>query len=636
MSTLSYRLAERQSSTVETWLAIAHFRILERFETEFISRNEAWCAHLNMASSTLDFSQLRVENLKKYLSDRGIQLSDGGKGKRKAELVELCQNAAAMKQPKLVEVVESYDQLLEEKLKTSDGRLPNPDTLSSWSHNFANIPEFTFGDLYSYLVGKEEYSVENLRSFKSLLGYKLFHDGHVEDLLCCRLENKPFVFFRFKVKPAERAKTDDGKLTYNGCFVLKCSAEVHAVHCPCKGGSDGACKHVTAALFDLQSTVSNNLANSCTSEKCLWKRRNRKTDYATRLEDLNIVKVEFGKQEKHHLKPCHFDPRSTLTNSRTLKEKLRQGLQQVCPDSVALQFLPSSSGGDIPEASVAEYISCDANVENYETVDPVYIYTVKEYADIFKSEKNIGQDFDCNDELVQEFIDFLNLDQTQSDIICSKTVKQGASQFWIDQRSGRITASNFYKVCHLKETTNTSNTIKLLMNYCPMEKIPEPLEWGHEKEISASKLYFKKINHKHCDLVLKESGLVVNPFWPFLGASTDRIRYCKCHPERLVEIKGLFSKRNLLPAVAAADKLIKTSNGYKLKVETTWYHQAQGQMALTGIKNTDLVIYTNKGILIVPVEFDPVFWLHMLKKLQCFFVQHLAPELLTGRVAKDV
>ena len=98
----------------------------------------------------------------------------------------------------------------------------------------------------------------------------------------------------------------------------------------------------------------------------------------------------------------------------------------------------------------------------------------------------------------------------------------------------------------------------------------------------------------------------------------------------------MFSKRNLLPAVAAADKLIKTSNGYKLKVETTWYYQAQGQMALTGIKNTDLVIYTNKGILIVPVEFDPVFWLHMLKKLQCFFVQHLAPELLTGRVAKDV
>jgi len=133
------------------------------------------------------------------LSDRGIQSSERGKGKRRAELLELCQNAAEMKQQKLEEVVESFDRVLEEKLQTNEGLLPNPDTLRSWSHNFASIPEFTFADLYSYLVGKDDYSVENLRLFKSLDGYKLFHDGHVEDLQCCRLENKPFPYFQFKV-----------------------------------------------------------------------------------------------------------------------------------------------------------------------------------------------------------------------------------------------------------------------------------------------------------------------------------------------------------------------------------------------------------------------------------------------------
>ena len=589
-----------------------------------------------MASGDVDFSKCKVENLKKYLSNRGIQLSDRGKGKRRVDLLELCQNAAEMKQQKLEEVVESFDRVLEEKLQANKGLLPNPDTLRSWSHNFASIPEFTFADLFSYLVGKDDYPVENLRSFKSLHGYKLFHDGHVEDLQCCRLENKPFSYFQFKVKPAERAKTEEGQSTYNGFLILKSSADVHAAYCPCKGGSDGACKHVTAALFDLQCTVSNNLTNTCTSERCLWKRRNRKSDYAIRLEDLNFVKAEFGKEEKLHLKPYHFDPRSSLTNSGTLQEKLREGLKQVCPDAVALQFLPSSSGLDIPEASVAEYISCDANVEHYETVYPMYIYTMKEYADVFKSEKSIGKDFCCNDKLVEEFIDFLNLDQTQCETICAKTVQQGGSQFWIDQRTGRVTASNFYKICHLKDTTDKTNTIKLLMNYCHMKNIPEPLEWGHQREISAAKLYFKKINHKHCDLLLKESGLVVNPLWPFLGASPDCIQYCKCHPKTLVEIKDLFSKRNLLPAVAAADKLIRTTNGYQLKEETTWYYQIQGQMAITGVKHTALVIYTNKGILIVPVEFDPLFWLKILKKLQLFFVEHLAPELLTGRVLKDV
>ena len=239
---------------------------------------------------------------------------------------------------------------------------------------------------------------------------------------------------------------------------------MHTAYCPCicKGGSDGACKHVTAALFDLQSTVSSNLTNTCTSEKCLWKRRNRNSDYVIRIEDLNIVKAELGKEEKLHLKPYNFDPRSTLTNSSTLKEKLRQGLKQVCLDVVALRLLPSPSGLDIPEASVAEYISCVANVEHYETVYSMYIYTMKEYADVFKSEKNIAKDFCCNDALVEEFIEFLNLDQTQYATICAKTVHQGGSQVWIDQRTWRITASNFYKICHLKDTTDKTNTIKLL------------------------------------------------------------------------------------------------------------------------------------------------------------------------------
>ena len=67
----------------------------------------------------------------------------------------------------------------------------------------------------------------------------------------------------------------------------------------------------------------------------------------------------------------------------------------------------------------------------------------------------------------------------------------------------------------------------------------------------------------------------------------------------------MFSKQNLLPAVAAADKLIKTTNGYQLKVETTWYYQIQGQMALKGVKRTALVISTNKGIFIIIVLRHP-------------------------------
>lgn len=71
--------------------------------------------------------------------------------------------------------------------------------------------------------------------------------------------------FQFKVKPTERAKTEEGYSTYNSFMILKSSGEVHTTYCPCKGGSDGCCRHVAAVLFDLQSSVNKNLMSTCTS-----------------------------------------------------------------------------------------------------------------------------------------------------------------------------------------------------------------------------------------------------------------------------------------------------------------------------------------------------------------------------------
>ena len=475
-----------------------------------------------------DFSKYKVDGLKNFLKERGIQLSDGGKGKRKAELVDLCEKAAEMKQAKLEDTVEDYNKLLEEKLQTEDGKLPDPKTLIAWTNSFSNIPEFTFGDLYNYLVGSEEYSEENLRSFKSLLGYKLYRDGHVTDLKCCPAENRKFFFFKFKVKPTERAKTEDGQTTYNGFIILKASGKVHSAHCPCKGGSDGCCRHIAAALFDLQVTVSNNVMSTCTSGKCEWKRRSGNSDYATPLKDLRIMKAEFGKSEKNPIKPHDFDPGLSSFDPVLMRVKLRRGFQQLHPESVAIQFLPKCKDPVIPEPVVAEHVSNNANVERFETVESVSVYTMKEYAEIFKCQNNISINGDISEETRQSFIKFVTVDKSQCDMICLKTIDQGSSQFWYDQRSGRITASNFYRVCHVRESTEKSNIVKLLMNYCPMEHVPEYLQWGHEKEIAALDLYRKfKISKKHNEVNLVESGFIINQKWPFLGASPDRIQRCK-------------------------------------------------------------------------------------------------------------
>lgn len=57
-------------------------------------------------------------------------------------------------------------------------------------------------------------------------------------------------------------------------------------------------------------------------------------------------------------------------------------------------------------------------------------------------------------------------------------------------------------------------------------------------------------------------------------------------------------------------------------------------MALSGVKTADLVIYTNKGIIVIEVPFDEKLWKDMLLKLNKFYIDFMIPELLSQRIKK--
>ena len=65
--------------------------------------------------------------------------------------------------------------------------------------------------------------------------------------------------------------------------------------------------------------------------------------------------------------------------------------------------------------------------------------------------------------------------------------------------------------------------------------------------------------------------------------------------------------------------------------ETKWYYQIRGELPTTGLLMAALIIYTNKGIMIVEVEFNRDFWEAMLKKLITFYRDYLVSELLTQK-----
>lgn len=174
--------------------------------------------------------------LKEYLKQRGIQSS----GKRKAELVELCVKSEEMKVLKISEEEEPVNPAIsmKEQLKTTT---KENQAFGKWTQNFSTVPDFRFPDLFNYLVGKDpRYNAESLKSYKSLLGYKLYFNGHIEDLRYHPPQptTSSYSYFVFAVKPTEKFKADDGSLyiTCKDFFILKKDGSVHAAHCPWKGG----------------------------------------------------------------------------------------------------------------------------------------------------------------------------------------------------------------------------------------------------------------------------------------------------------------------------------------------------------------------------------------------------------------
>ena len=80
----------------------------------------------------------------------------------------------------------------------------------------------------------------------------------------------------------------------------------------------------------------------------------------------------------------------------------------------------------------------------------------------------------------------------------------------------------------------------------------------------------------------------------------------------------MFSKINVPPHIEAASYLEKVNGKYYLKKEISCNYQIQRQLAIARLTHCNLLTFTLKGILVVPVEFDEELWECMVGKLKNF------------------
>ena len=417
-----------------------------------------------------------------------------------------------------------------------------------------------------------------------------------------------------------------------------------------------ACNHIAALLFAIEdyAKVTNEGEMSCTSLPCEWNKPRKRKLSPKRISNLQPVKHQYGKKPRLAATPKPGLYKAGAPVSNSFLPNFLDNLQSVNPDCVIFTVTERQN-----VVSCDGAIACDDNIRAHEEV-VTSEFDVEEFAKHYEPQKfpprnlellsdNLNYASDEFQEKRNNYFASLKMSKVEAELIEISTRGQSVNPKWLQAREGRITASQFGRICKMRPTTPPDNVVRDIMGYKQDSKgslrsKPAPLQWGSQHESVARERYVKFMKKKgHKRLTVMERGLVVQSDLPYLGASPDGFVYCPgCREyQRLLEIKCPYKWRLLTPRVAAQDKkffcYINSKGKVKLKKTSIYYYQIQGLMALCKLKICDFVIWTLKSLLVIRVKFDETFWKKkMLPKLEEFFKVAIVTEVLTERVRRGI
>lgn len=550
-----------------------------------------------MASSLspIDFDSWHVIDLQKFLKERGVSYSKS----RKCDLVELCKLARENNlevDPNCFK--DSIDEQIKEKLRYAGRVIPHPDLLKGTA-DLSHIPSINNFDVYDYLKQSEAYPGNQLRDFKNLHGYKLYQSGYVEMVeVTYNVVGDGVHVVKFSVKPTQRKEDPINHVPfYKGWIILVPSPPfIQTAFCACKGGSDGVCRHTVATLLELVEFVEKYAENSVTSSACQWKKKVRQnTDVPMEVSKLSTSLPGTSRSQvptADIYDPC---PGIPLPNV----DDFYHGIRALRPNANIL-YNRYKFGKPTEDIATCVVPSLLEKMKNHIEINPAV-----KLEDLMKSVM-----FSQDDRIKIE----------------RNTRGQSDNPQWLNNRKGMLTASKFYRVSHMKPSTNPDRfvTSLLLGDSSYGENIPAPLKWGQQNEVIARKLFMKehKKNHQHVEF--EDQGLVISDNHVFLGASPDGLVSCKQCGKFLLEIKCPFTKRNFYPKTAAREHCFMDDQKIlHLDPKSQWYAQIQGQLGICKFDLCKLVVYTIKGVHVVDVHFDLTFWKELEEKLVKFYFSHV-------------
>ncbi|XP_060753973.1 uncharacterized protein LOC132864548 [Neoarius graeffei] len=241
----------------------------------------------------------------------------------------------------------------------------------------------------------------------------------------------------------------------------------------------------------------------------------------------------------------------------------------------------------------------------------------------------------------------LNIDENQASSVEEETRKQAKSKLWFQMRAGRVTVSRFKaaartdpanpskslikQICYPQAYKFTSAATEITNDTVIMNGTQEK-RWGCQHENEARNVYKAHVAMQHRDFMVEDSGLIISPDYPHLGASPDGKIKCSCCGMGILEIKCPYCKCGDTHEQAAEDKdfcLQNMGGQISLKRNHTYFYQVQAQLNISSSEYCDFVVLTQDNTLFIErIVKDADFFQQALENVTSFFKLGVLPELL--------
>ncbi|KAI3353982.1 hypothetical protein L3Q82_018541, partial [Scortum barcoo] len=224
---------------------------------------------------------------------------------------------------------------------------------------------------------------------------------------------------------------------------------------------------------------------------------------------------------------------------------------------------------------------------------------------------------------------------------------QSTNPDWFAWRENRITASVTHRIAHSRFVNGKSKTppasYLAAITGEGRHVQTRAMTWGIQREAEVVRKYQRmKSSALGRPVSVQECGLFIDARRPWLAASPDGIVKDKRTGQWLLclEVKCPYKHRNNTVEQACREdrnfcleiqdqdeRQPGEAPVYHLKKSHSYFTQIQCQLAVTGLREADLAVFTLKEMAIVPVTFDPDLWEETVSKLEKFYRDAVLPQL---------